>query len=407
MKTIKRLLSLGLILAALLPGACLAQEEYWSVRELRERTQTGWTQTYETKWRDVQINATVAVPEVDAMPVLLVGNGAKEPLVTAQEAGFDQLDSTPFRVLWYNEWPTYPRKLEGKRLNTNTEPGEVYNSGFSPGNTYIPMSDTTFGQVCDMVEREITRAGYDASAFDFRAPVRLSVSHMFYYGYKRDALPGGIGFDFRALVEGIPVLSHIHSAVTDHYHGESRVDELSELPYCSVSYNAYDQKLHNLFLWCAQPVETVATDVPLCSLDKVIAAVEPEIKAGHIRKIYELELGYVLYNQPGVYHDRKEPLVEGRNTQEEMDAASAEGLIKHAGYRYYARPMWQVNCLWVRSPGGKLRETASYTMDERNTVDYYQLLVDAQTGELIQESTAYDRCEYKGFLSWDGVNGKQ
>ncbi|MEG2253090.1 MAG: hypothetical protein RSC98_08620, partial [Clostridia bacterium] len=66
----------------------------------------------------------------------------------------------------------------------------------------------------------------------------------------------------------------------------------------------------------------------------------------------------------------------------------------------------QINCLWVKSPSGKLRETASYTTDERNTLDYYQLLVDAQTGELIQESTAYDRCEYKGFLSWENVSKK-
>ena len=49
MKTIKRLLSLGLILAALLPAASLAQEEYWSIWELREQTQTRWTQSYKTK----------------------------------------------------------------------------------------------------------------------------------------------------------------------------------------------------------------------------------------------------------------------------------------------------------------------------------------------------------------------
>lgn len=405
MKTMKQWLSLGLILAGLLPGAALAQEEYLGIGALWEQAQGGWTQTYETPWREVRIHAAVAVPQAEAMPVLLLTNGAKAPLVSAQEAGFDSLDSTPFRVRWYRQEPSYPRKLEGKRLNADMEPQEVYSSGFAPQDTYLPMSDTPFGEICDQVEREITRAGYDASAFDFRRPVRLSVSHMFYYGHKRDALPGGISIDFRSRVEGIPVLSHIYSAVTDHYHGESRVDELFEIPRCSAAYSAYGQGLHHLSLWCAQPVETVAADVPLCSLDKVIAAVEPDIRAGHIRKIYELELGYVLYNEPGVYHDRKEPLVEGRNTQEEIEAAMAEGLIQRGGYRYYARPMWQVNCLRVRSPGGALRETASYTADERNTLDYRQLLVDAQTGELIQESTAYDRCEYRGFLSWEDVSG--
>ena len=70
---------------------------------------------------------------------------------------------------------------------------------------------------------------------------------------------------------------------------------------------------------------------------------------------------------------------------------------------YYAKPMWKINCLYVSNPRAKLAETASYTDDERNSLDYLQLLVDAQTGELIGESSAKDRAEFKGFLSWEDV----
>ncbi len=398
----KRLISLLLALA-LTPLCARAETEYVTLPALREQAQTRWTQTYQTKWRDVQIDAQVRVPDGDAMPLLLLGNGADKPLPAAADVGWEKLDSTPFWVYFYNERPTYPRKLDGERLNRDAEPREVYNSGFAPQNTYIPMSDLTFGEICDMTEAFITSAGYDASGFDFRTPTRLSVSHLFYYGYKKDALPGGICFDFRTCVSGVPVLSHIYEAVTDHVHGESRADEILDFPRCMATYDAYDGKMHNLHLWCAQPVETIAADVPLCPLDTVIAAIEPEITAGHIRKIYEVELGYVLYNEPGVYHSRKEAMVEGRDSRDAMEDAAVVRRAECAAARYYARPMWQINCLYVGNPGGSLRETASYTMDERNSLDYRQLLVDAQTGELVQESQAQDRCEFTGFVSWDDV----
>ncbi|MEG1890141.1 MAG: hypothetical protein RR065_03980 [Clostridia bacterium] len=400
----KQWIATALALMTLMPTVGYAKEAYINIQELGEQSQSGWKQTYKTKWRTVEIDAKVLVPQIEKMPVLLVADGVQRPLVTTQ--AWKESGEQPFQAGWYNDMPTYPRKQDGKRLNKDTEPKEVYSSGFAPENTYVPMSDRTFGEICDRVENAITQAGYDASTFTFRNPTRLDSSHMFYYGYKKDALPGDMSFQFRSLLNDTPVLSHIYMAVIDHYNGESREGEMLEIPRSQASYSAYDDKIYTLSLWLAKPVETIAEDVPLCSFDQVIAAIQPEIMDGHIRKIYEVELGYVLYNEPGVYYSRKTQMVEGRNTKEEMEADSIQRTKEHAAARYYARPMWQINCLWVKSPSGKLRETASYTTDERNTLDYYQLLVDAQTGELIQESTAYDRCEYKGFLSWENVSKK-
>lgn len=128
-----------------------------------------------------------------------------------------------------------------------------------------------------------------------------------------------------------------------------------------------------------------------------------EVLNGHIRKIFEIELGYVMFNQPGVYHQQKEPMIEGRNTREELENNKFSRLDERSAARYYVKPMWRVNCLWVDSASGSLRDISSYTDDERNTLDYCQLLIDAQTGELVMESQAQDRCEFKGFISWDEV----
>ena len=407
MKTIKRLLSLGLILAALLPAASLAQEEYWSIWELREQTQTRWTQSYKTKWRTVEVDVAVNLPDTDAIPIVKVAYDVPDTVPTAEESGWEGVERRYDSLVLYNASKQAPKSVGGKRINQNPEARETWRSGFAPENKYVPMSDITYGEICGMIRENLSGFGYDPDQFELETPTEMWAQHWFLYGYKKDALPGQILLNTRQKLNGLPIFHHIQDAVRDHYHGESRTDEMWARFGLSAGYDAYGEKLSHLFVTAAKPIETLADDVPLCAFDKVIAAIEPEISAGHIRKIYEVELGYVIYNEPGAYFSRKEPLVEGRTPPEEMEEALAKGVKEREAARYYLRPMWQVNCLWVISPSGKLRETASYTTDERNSLDYYQLLVDAQTGELVQESTAQDRCEFKGFISWDGIDSKQ
>lgn len=67
------------ILAALLLAACSMQplagfteQEYCTVQALREVTQDGWHQTYETQWHTVQIDVDIDVPDVEAFPIIRV-----------------------------------------------------------------------------------------------------------------------------------------------------------------------------------------------------------------------------------------------------------------------------------------------------------------------------------------------
>ena len=404
----KKLISLLLVaLTVLAPLGSLAETQYYNIADLRAQTPERWTQSYQTKWRTVDIDAEVRLPETDAVPILKVTYDVPETLPTAEESGWAEVEARYDALILYNGWKQAPRSVDGKRINQNAEAKETWRSGFSPEARYVPMSDITYGEICDMLRDQLTRFGYDPAQFELDTPTEMWAQHWFYYGYKEDVLPGQLFLKARQTFYDLPILSHIWSAVHEQNKGDSRVGEMIVSFDLNAGFDAYGDQLSHLYVGAAKIIETPSDDIPLCAFDKVMEAIEPEINAGHIRKIYEVELGYVVYNEPGVYYSDTEPLVEGRMPQAELEEATAQRDAKRTSACYYLRPMWQINCLWVETPTGKLRETASYTTDERNSLDYYQLLVDAQSGELMRESEAQDRCEFKGFLSWDDVNGVQ
>lgn len=381
----KRLIGLMTIMM-LFSVACA--EEWISIADVREQTPARWTQTYETKWRTITVDAEIRVPEVDKVPVMLVEGGADAALLMAEKTGWDDLSATMgYSLRWGNPWPDYPSKLDGKRLDADQYGGTTFYSGIEPDGCYVPMSETTLADICAMADDTLTRSGIDPASYTHHTPFHMWSQRMFFYGKKKDALPGSLFVEFRAKMAGVPVMSHIFQSVYTEG-GWARDDEFLEYPTSRIIYHGYGEYMGTISLWCANPVEVLAEDIPLLPFERIVSAIETEINAGHIRKIYEIELGYVLYNEPGKFITSK----PGEARVAELAAA-----------RYYLRPMWQVNCLYKDTATGKLRSKPSDSDDERNTLDYYQLLIDAQTGEIVKRSNAQDRCEYKGFISWEDV----
>ena len=390
----KKWFILGLsALFALQPLASPAEEAYCSISTLRAQAPAKWTQTFETQWRTVAVDAEILLPEVDAVPVITVGCDQRKPLLTAEQSGWDTVESRDNgSLLLYNDEIVVPKKVDGKRINSTLEAKGAWYAGYMPENTYVPLSDVSFGEICAQINSELTRFGYNPDDYMVDRPSRLWAQHWYYYGKKQDALPGQILIQAYQKMNGIPLLSHIWSAVCDHDNGEFRVDEYFELltANLSVCYDAYAEGITQIYIKAEKQNGVLAADVPLCPLDKVKTAVEVEIRAGRIRKVFELQFGYTLYNQPGLYR------------------AKGDESVPYDTLCYYAKPIWLVNCLYASSPTAKLR---TYTEienngDERNSLNYRQLVVDAQTGEMVQESNAKDRCAYKGFISWDDVGGR-
>ena len=96
---------------------------------------------------------------------------------------------------------------------------------------------------------------------------------------------------------------------------------------------------------------------------------------------FGLKFGYLLYEDP--------------------EASSASAQTTH----FYAVPVWQLDCLYLNNPRAELPEYGQdETGDEQNSLEYANLIINAQTGEAQDfMSEKEDRALYQGFLSWEDV----
>ena len=386
MKRVIAGLAFALTLIRMLTAAASAQE-YQTVSQLRESVPARWTTTIETKWRDVAIDAEIVTPDVEAIPVVKVGYDLHPSPLTPEESGWvevnDSYETGSLILYMTDDTGKPPRKINGRKVNRDPVSKENWYGDFDPNQTYIPLSDIRFSEIQDLIRDELVKFGYPPEDFDLETPERMWLQHWYFAGTKEDAAPAEILMNLYTKLNGITVYGHILDAVRNTRGERARKDGFWDSMTTSVAYEGVIDRLSLLFISHLLPVETLADDVPLCPFSMIQKSLEQEIKKGRVRKIYEISLGYVLYCEPGVYQEQgQEP--------------------DYSNIFYYVKPMWRVNCLKAAEAQKKLEK--SDEDDERNSVAYTQMLVDAQTGEIIGQSDAADRSMFPGFLSWEDVN---
>ena len=379
-------LAFALMLIRMLTAAAYAQE-YQTVSQLRESVPARWTTTIETKWRDVAIDAEIVTPDVEAIPVVKVGYDLHPSPLTPEESGWvevnDSYETGSLILYMTDDTGKPPRKINGRKVNRDPVSKENWYGGFDPNQTYIPLSDIRFSEIQDLIRDELVKFGYPPEDFDLETPERMWLQHWYFAGTKEDAAPAEILMNLYTKLNGITVYGHILDAVRNTRGERARKDGFWDSMTTTVAYEGVIDRLSLLFISHLLPVETLAEDVPLCSFDTIQKSLEQEIKKGRVRKIYEISLGYVLYCEPGAYHEW------GKKAD-------------YSSIFYDVKPMWRVNCLKASGAQKELEE--SDEDDERNSVAYTQMLVDAQTGEIIGQSDAADRSMFPGFLTWEDVN---
>ena len=386
MKRVMAGLAFALTLIRMLTAAASAQE-YQTVSQLRESVPARWTTTIETKWRDVAIDAEIVTPDVEAIPVVKVGYDLHPSPLTPEESGWvevnDSYETGSLILYMTDDTGKPPRKINGRKVNRDPVSKENWYGGFDPNQTYIPLSDIRFSEIQDLIRDELVKFGYPPEDFDLETPERMWLQHWYFAGTKEDAAPAEILMNLYTKLNGITVYGHILDAVRNTRGERARKDGFWDSMTTTVAYEGVIDRLSLLFISHLLPVETLAEDVPLCSFDTIQKSLEQEIKKGRVRKIYEISLGYVLYCEPGAYHEWGQK-------------------ADYSSIFYDVKPMWRVNCLKASGAQKELEE--SDEDDERNSVAYTQMLVDAQTGEIIGQSDAADRSMFPGFLSWEDVN---
>ena len=379
-------LAFALTLIRMLTAAASAQE-YQTVSQLRESVPARWTTTIETKWRDVAIDAEIVTPDVEAIPVVKVGYDLHPSPLTPEESGWvevnDSYETGSLILYMTDDTGKPPRKINGRKVNRDPVSKENWYGDFDPNQTYIPLSDIRFSEIQDLIRDELVKFGYPPEDFDLETPERMWLQHWYFAGTKEDAAPAEILMNLYTKLNGITVYGHILDAVRNTRGERARKDGFWDSMTTSVAYEGVIDRLSLLFISHLLPVETLAEDVPLCSFDTIQKSLEQEIKKGRVRKIYEISLGYVLYCEPGAYHEWGQK-------------------ADYSSIFYDVKPMWRVNCLKASGAQKELEE--SDEDDERNSVAYTQMLVDAQTGEIIGQSDAADRSMFPGFLTWEDVN---
>ena len=379
-------LAFALTLIRMLTAAAYAQE-YQTVSQLRESVPARWTTTIETKWRDVAIDAEIVTPDVEAIPVVKGGYDLHPSPLTPEESGWvevnDSYETGSLILYMTDDTGKPPRKINGRKVNRDPVSKENWYGGFDPNQTYIPLSDIRFSEIQDLIRDELVKFGYPPEDFDLETPERMWLQHWYFAGTKEDAAPAEILMNLYTKLNGITVYGHILDAVRNTRGERARKDGFWDSMTTTVAYEGVIDRLSLLFISHLLPVETLAEDVPLCSFDTIQKSLEQEIKKGRVRKIYEISLGYVLYCEPGAYHEWGQK-------------------ADYSSIFYDVKPMWRVNCLKASGAQKELEE--SDEDDERNSVAYTQMLVDAQTGEIIGQSDAADRSMFPGFLTWEDVN---
>lgn len=278
------------LMAMLMMLSAASAEEWCSMADMCEQTPARWTQTYETKWRTITIDAAIEVPQVDAFPILKV---MKMPVVDESllPADADVRYNLPGRFQFYTGDAEYVMKSNTMFKSIDYYPGPKLPDVLAEDCSFTPQ-DTL-----ELAHTQLLRL-YDMDGRHFRLDETLVYSRIWQYKGKTSnptytkaiTDEGSYKVQLRQLLYGIPYFAC--NGIGDGYEpgvwlSDARV---------SVAHRGADGYMVLAMLW--QVEEVVYMDVPLLSFAEAKPAFEKEIMAGRLRTVDTIVLGYAPYTDP-------------------------------------------------------------------------------------------------------------
>lgn len=385
-----------------------ANAEMVSIGELYQQAELfgNWTQTYEAHGRTIEVDVPVSIPDTDNCSVVTVNMAI--PLTDEQVSMIDTKGMLSgksalldYHFLMNEENPenhlvvmlgnrtvdladpmgreeiwVYRGKFDSLLMSKPASKGAMYpvmfyrawktdmNAALAEGNEVTPNDVILkmkgfLNEVYPQTEilfapRRFRAIGMERKEIDKREGKTMWTE--FGDRVESNDTPGYIGLDANQIVNGIPVLGtmckYVKYEPKEWMKVGKKIDQLSVMePYLELEY-----RNDSSYYFRAKTLNTamaIEDDIPLASLDAIIKTIENEIMSGHIRAIFEINLGYVMC----LMDDDK------------------VGLF----------PIWEVLCGYESSVS-KEWETETRFAGE-NGVDSFESLtrmaINAQTGELI------------------------
>ena len=361
-----------LVFAFLLPAWALAEMEYYTLGELYSQIMAqypeGWKESIPTKWRTVEIDTPVIVPNAEAMPILaleaiadppeeslLPGTGWSVEAKSAVRCSRDSLEPAP---------STKNSTLTSTHLYAPLD-GSLILDGYG-GKTILELLEEGNSLVSAVSGGKYA---WDwAHAYDVMYNTRTNKKGESWNVY--------LNFLAYPTFHGVPFLYGIAHYLTYEVHQNLLYADLlyGVSPWGGIS-----------FVYSPIREEVVEADVPLAGFEKVQETLRREIEAGHIRRILEMRLGLMTLDRSS-------------------DPADPVSLT---------RPYWHVEVWWCNKGVSEMRkDDPKYPTNSRGKMECVRIAIDAQTGEIISMSgdCLPDQKKVKGievfsgYISWAEVN---
>jgi len=177
---------------------------------------------------------------------------------------------------------------------------------------------------------------------------------------------GGYGIEAYPTLDGVPIISSAASGYIEK--GAEKIYDVLYFAHPSADVFYYSDDYMNISMMNAYKTkEVVIENTGLCEFDNIYNTIEKIVDTGKIKRIYSINLGYVIY----------------LDKNEEYSSKKEKGGEKWDYSEYLLVPTWVVMCSY--SENGSNNDKAEVNSDhvcERQDLNYQQIFIDAQTGKL-------------------------
>ena len=368
----------------LIPMLALANSDMVSVSELRQQVEAmeRWTQTYEAHGRTIEVDIPIYIPNEkelavydcsayteyiknpnsdDKNNVYSYNENLRE--LTKENDGTSEADievygkGTELRIMLNN-----PEDLLGKNKNDNIKIKEYgfYQYQVDDKVTYAENNEMSLEEAEKYLEEIVEYFikdeynGIDIDYIKIAGRGRKTKSYTDEeLGEYVDYYPkGSYFFNYYQVLHKIPIMMTIIATLNNKQENKIYGDLFEYWGTTGGICQIMDRNSFWLTIkWMKIEKEHEET-VKLLPIEQIINAVEKEIKAGHVRNVYALKLGYIIY----------------------LNDRSPE--------TYTLYPMWVLDCDYVENKNKEIKVNP-YSDDIRDCFSFERICINPETAEMM------------------------
>lgn len=315
MKKVRRFVAALVMMLLVLANMPAAKAQSLGIRELAAEAAGGWHRTYQAHGRSITVDIPVQVPQVDRFPLLHASRMPASAVVPRSAAnkwaeiedGIVFNEDQSFR--YDSHSPREKAKLAAKAptppARGDTSTITLHFNSLSPDTPYSWGNPATIREAEAMLHEAWARFFPEEEALSLLPRAVTAYSAYRNVDAKTGEFTGEPWADFEPpllvyfdqVLQGIPLMGYAHSSFST-FAGHRR-----EEPFIFVGAAAVLQEqksigltpFHSAQFQVLKELHPSESDLPLCSLDKVIASYEELIVQGKLRSVSSLRLGYIAW----------------------------------------------------------------------------------------------------------------